>query len=67
MGFHFVYQIIFEQQTYILLLANKLHNICCFRYHKGTDFQVHSIYLEIIFSCFRYHKGTDFQANHNYS
>lgn len=22
-----------------MLLANKLHNISCFRYHKGTDFQ----------------------------
>ena len=22
-----------------MLLANKLHAICCYRYHKGTDFQ----------------------------
>ena len=33
------YQFIFEQQPYILLLVNRLHNISCFRYHKGTDFQ----------------------------
>ena len=44
---------------------------CCFRYHKGTDFQAnHNLFLEyaiILRSCFRYHKGTDFQANHNWS
>ena len=39
------YQFIFEQQPYILLLVNRLHNISCFRYHKGTDFQANHNYI----------------------
>ena len=42
---------------------------CCFRYHKGTDFQANHNPTHIVnplrVRCFRYHKGTDFQANHN--
>ena len=43
--------------------------LCCFRYHKGTDFQAnHNSFQQMslkFWGCFRYHKGTDFQANHN--
>ena len=59
--------LIFKQITTKVMFLLKIN--CCFRYHKGTDFQANhnnsSIKLNKLRSCFRYHKGTDFQANHN--